>query len=200
MRSLAGLAGSIIAAALLTACQTTGDEPAAAEPAAPPVAESPQAEAPAVDDPAQDDTITATLPQPGALPPPIPHIYLALQPGGEGRPTSVIFAIDTARDSTPSDDQAIRLTPENGLCNPQEMRNYNFPPEYAAAPVTSEADQNRGLTAADLPAFMAVSVTDTMLARGLASDREQTRALNICTRKLWEELVLAENQPVSAQQ
>jgi hypothetical protein len=73
------------------------------------------------------------------------------------------------------------------------MLNYNFPPEYAAAPVTSEADQDRGLTAADLPAFMAVSVTETMLARGLASDREQTRALNICTRKLWEELVLAGN-------
>jgi hypothetical protein len=186
MRPLAGLAGLIISAALLTACQTTGDEPAAAEPAAAPIAESQQTEA-------LDDTATAALPQPGALPPPIPHIYLALQPGGEGKPTSVIFAIDAARDNTPSDDQAIRLTPENGLCNPQEMLNYNFPPEYAAAPVTSEADQDRGLTAADLPAFMAVSVTETMLARGLASDREQTRALNICTRKLWEELVLAGN-------
>jgi hypothetical protein len=186
MRPLAGCAGSIIAAALLTACQTTGDEPAAVEPAAPPVAESQQTEA-------LDDTVTAALPQPGALPPPIPHIYLAMQPGGEGKPTSVIFAIDAARDNTPSDDQAIRLTPENGRCNPQEMLNYNFPPDYAAAPVTSEADQNRGLTAADLPAYMAVSVTDTMLARGLASDREETRALNICTRKLWEELVLAGN-------
>jgi hypothetical protein len=33
-----------------------------------------------------------------------------------------------------------------------------------------------------------------MLADGLVNDREETRALNICTRKLWERLVLGETQ------
>jgi hypothetical protein len=150
------------------------------------------------------DGAIAVLPVPaGALPAPppatpVPHIYLALQPDGEGKPISAIFAIDAARDNTPSDDPAIRLTPENGLCNPQEMRSYTFPREAAEAPVVSETQQAQGLTAADLPAFLAVSVTDRMLATGLASNREQTRALNICTRKLWEELVLSENQAALA--
>ncbi len=34
-----------------------------------------------------------------------------------------------------------------------------------------------------------------MLERGLANEREQTRALNVCTRKLWERLVASGNQP-----
>jgi hypothetical protein len=75
------------------------------------------------------------------------------------------------------------------------MRSYDFAPEDAARPVVSETEQAQGLTAGDLPAFMAVSVTDKMLERGLASDREQTRALNICTRKLWERLLQDGNQP-----
>ncbi|MHA1529121.1 MAG: hypothetical protein ACTSVG_08870 [Alphaproteobacteria bacterium] len=123
----------------------------------------------------------------------MPHIYLALQPGGAGREVSAVFAIDAARDNTPSDDPAVRLTPENGLCNPQEMRSYNFPPEDATRPVVSEAEQAQGLTPHDLPAFMAISVTERMLSLGLASDREQTRALNVCTRKLWERLMVAGN-------
>lgn len=184
-RPLQGLAGLLIAATLLSACETTDTAPATAEPPAP--------QAPSVAGLLLPVPGTAPTPAPAA---PVPHIYMTLQPDGEGKPISAIFAIDAARDNTPSDDPAIRLTPENGLCNPQEMRSFDFPPDAAAAPVATEADQARGLTAADLPAFMAVSVTDRMLESGLAADREQTRALNICTRKLWEELVLSENRAV----
>jgi hypothetical protein len=173
-------------AGFLAACQTTGDAPKAAEPA---VAALPVPDI--APETAGDAAAAGALPPP---PPPVPHIYLAVQSDGTGGPVSAVFAIDAARDNTPSNDQAIRLTPSNGLCNPQEMRSYNFPPEDAAAPVASEADQARGLTVLNLPDFMAVSVTSAMLDRGLANDREETRALNICTRKLWERLVLAENQ------
>ena len=181
---LAGPVAAALLAALLAACQITGETPPntapQAEPAQPPAPES------------------AALPAPAlpALPPPVPHIYLALQSDGAGRPVSAVFAVDAARDNTPSDDLAVRLTPENGLCNPQQMRSYDFPPADAARPVASEAEQAQGLTASRLPDFMAVIVTERMLERGLASDREETSALNICTRKLWEDLVLAENQPL----
>ena len=181
MQCAARLAGGLIAAALLAACQTSGEAPpetpAQTGPTQPPAPETPAA-SPALPAPA--------LP---TLPPPVPHIYLALQSDGAGRPVSAVFAIDAARDNTPSDDPAVRLTPENGLCNPQEMRSYDFPPEDAARPVVSEAEQAEGLTARDLPAFMAVSVTNKMLSLGLADEREQTRALNVCTRKLWERLL-----------
>jgi hypothetical protein len=211
MRPFSALAG-VIAASLLAACQPTGEGP---EPAQTPAPETtavgtpgslaedmpqPPAGAPEPQPPGEpENSARAALPLPGSLPTPtpaspVPHIYMALQPDGVGMPVSAIFAIDAARDNTPSDDPAIRLTPENGLCNPQEMRSYSFPAEAAAAPVVSEADQAKGLTVPTLPAFMAVAVTDKMLATGLATDREQTRALNICTRKLWEELVLSENQ------
>jgi len=189
---LARPARLLIAAALLTACQTIGEAPEATQT---------EAEAPAAQSlptPLSPATAALPLPQPGAEPTPtpvgpMPHVYMALQPDGEGKPVSVIFAIDAARDNTPSDDPAIRLTPENGLCNPQEMRNYNFPPKYLARPVVSEIEQSQGLPARDLPAYIAISVTDEMIASGLARDREETRALNICTRKLWEELMLARN-------
>ena len=135
----------------------------------------------------------APAPAPAATAPAVPHIYMALQSGGVGGPVSAVFAIDAARNNTPSDDPAIRLTPENGLCNPQEMRSYDFAAAGAARPVVSEAEQAEGLTAGDLPDFMAFSVTDRMLSLGLASDREQTRSLNVCTRKLWDRLVASGN-------
>ncbi len=183
-RLIGGLPAAALLAALLAACQTAGeappDTPVQAEPAQPPALDSPAA--------------SAALPEQTSPPaPPVPHIYMALQSDGAGRTVSAVFAIDAARDHTPSDDPAIRLTPENGLCNPQEMRSYDFGPQDAARPVVSEAEQAEGLTARDLPAFMAVSVTDRMLSLGLASEREQTRALNVCTRKLWERLLLAGN-------
>ena len=184
---LAGLPAAALLAALLAACQTTDEAPpntaAQAQPAPPPALETTALPAPA-------------LPTPARPPAPLPHIYMALQSDGAGRPVSAVFAVDAARDNTPSDDLAVRLTPENGLCNPQQMRSYDFPPEDAARPVASEAEQAQGLTAGRLPDFMAVIVTERMLERGLASDREETSALNICTRKLWEDLVLAENQPL----
>jgi len=196
MQRAVPLAG-LIAAALLAACQTTdqttGRTTGEAAPGTPPNTAAQAAPAPPQ---APETTALPDLPEPASPPArPVPHIYMALQPGGAGRTVSAVFAIDAARDNTPSDDPAIRLTPERGLCNPQEMRSYDFPAEDAARPVVSEAEQAEGLTASDLPAFMAVSVTDKMLSLGLASDREQTRALNVCTRKLWERLLQDGNQP-----
>lgn len=158
----------------------SGDEALAASPGSP--SDSPPAE-----------TRSAT---PDALPP-VPHIYLALQPGGSGFPTSVVFAIDAARDGTPSDDPAIRLTPEAGRCNPQEMRRYDFPED--AAPVVSEPEQAKGLTADDLPDFLAAAVTGRLIEAGLATEPEDTRPLNVCTRKLWQRLVVAGNRDRLAQ-
>ncbi len=175
-------------------------------PAAVPLTAAPPAPTPAT---APDSARTAIATAPEQLPapaaaalppgPPVPHIYMALQSGGASQAVSAVFAIDAARDNTPSNDPAVRLTPEAGLCNPQEMRSYDFAAADAARPVVSEAEQAQGLTARDLPAFMAVSVTDRMLSLGLASEREQTRALNVCTRKLWERL-LAGNPPGSLEQ
>ncbi len=182
------LIGGLPAAALLAACQTTGEAPPDPAPDTPVQAEPTQP--PALDFAAA----SAALPAP-ALPPPVPHIYLALQSGGAGGTVSAVFAIDAARDHTPSDDPAMRITPEGGRCNMQEMRSYNFPPEDAASPVVNETEQAQGLTAGRLPDFMAFIVTERMLERGLASDREDTSALNICTRKLWERLLAVGNQP-----
>ena len=198
-RLIGGLPAAALLAALLTGCQITGqttdqttgeappdtppDTAAQAEPAPPPALE------------------TTALPAPArpeqASPParPVPHIYMALQSDGPGRTVSAVFAIDAARDNTPSNDPAMRITPEGGRCNMQEMRSYNFPPEDAASPVVNETEQAQGLTAGRLPDFMAFIVTERMLERGMASDREDTRALNVCTRKLWERLLLTGNQP-----
>jgi hypothetical protein len=188
------LIAGLIAAALLAACQTTGDTPIETPPDTATQAE-PAPPLPAPEPPAA----SAALPVP-AQPAQVPHIYMALQSAGAGATVSAIFAIDAARDNTPSDDPAIRLTPDNELCNPQEMRSYDFSPQDAARPVASEAEQAQGLTAGGLPDFMAVIVTERMLERGLASNRAQTRALNICTRMLWERLLLAENQPAPVRQ
>ncbi len=194
-RAARGLPAAALLAALLTACQTTDQTTGEAPPDTAPDTATQAEPAPP---PALETTAlpTPALPTPASPPArPVPHIYMALQSGGAGRVVSAVFAIDAARDNTPSDDPAIRLTPADGLCNPQEMRSYDFPAEDAARPVVSEAEQAQGLTARDLPSFMAVSVTDKMLSLGLASEREQTRALNVCTRKLWERLLLTGNQP-----
>ena len=188
------LIAGLTAAALLAGCETTGNPFAKTEPTTSTAAKEATAAAPPQPVPQPEPATVAALPTPATPPPPVPHIYLAFQTDSPGTPVSAIFAIDAARNNTPSDDPAVRLTPENGLCNPHEMRSYNFPPQYGVKPVVSEIEQAQGLTATDLPAFMAVSVTDAMLALGLVNDREETRALNICTRKLWEELVVAHNQ------
>jgi hypothetical protein len=178
--------GLVASAALLAACEALPPGSAGQESAA--------ETSPSILDmlPPPEAAAESEASESAAPAPPIPHIYLALQPGTSGRPHSAIFAIDGARDGTPSDDPAIRLTPEEGRCNPQEMRRYDFPAD--AAPVVSEAEQSRGLRAADLPDFLAASVTGRMIEAGLAAEPEDTRALNICTRKLWERLVVAGNR------
>ena len=221
MRTLAVL---VVAALLPTGCLTDKDDPpeagqteaeqteieqAAAQPAGTDAAQDPAAEAQVVAttpegtliDPITLLPVPGSAPQPKPLPgdqPLVPHIYVSLQNQGEGRPVSAIFAIDAARDATPSDDPAIRLTPEEGSCNPQSMQFYIFPEADAERPVVTDADAAQGLSAANLPSVMAVIVTERMLAQGLAESREDTRALNICTRKLWEQLVLTENEQGAA--
>ena len=191
---------ALAAAGLLAACETTPASDGDAGASAPETAEETGA-APAAEEASTGTASGASaLPQPGQpAAPAVPHIYLALQPGGTGHPVSAIFAIDAARDGNPSDDPAIRLTPDAGRCNPQEMRRFDFPPE-AATPVVSEAEQGRGLTAQDLPRFLAAAVTGRLIEAGLASEPEDTRPLNVCTRKLWERLVVARNRDRLAEQ
>ncbi len=128
------------------------------------------------------------------LPSQVPHIYMALQPDSSGT-TSVIFAIDESRDGTPTNDPAIRITPEpesggNGQCNPQPMRNFDFPPQYATRPAYGPPEAARGIGARDLPKFLAVEVSSAMIASGLADEPQQTRPQNVCTRLLWERQVV----------
>lgn len=118
-----------------------------------------------------------------------PRIYMALQPD-PGRATSVVFAIDQARDSSPLNDPAIRLTPEEGECNPQELRGYPFPLAAAKRPVFGPEEAKSGISARDLPGFMASAVTAEMLRQGLITDPEQSQPQNVCTRKLWERLII----------
>ncbi|MEM8793326.1 MAG: hypothetical protein AAGE80_17015 [Pseudomonadota bacterium] len=113
-----------------------------------------------------------------------PHIYMAIQEDGS-RPLSVIFAIDEARDGDLSNDPAIRLTPNDGACNPQAMRNYSFPPPYNA-PVFSGDQVLNGIRADQLPAFMAIAVSEKIVGLGIRPTLQDTRPQNICTRKLWE--------------
>lgn len=121
-----------------------------------------------------------------------PHIYMALQPT-TGGPTSVVFAIDRDRDQTPSNDPAIRITPEEGLCNPQELRRYNFPAGSAQRPIFGPQEVESGLTARELPNFMAMAVTSEMIRRGLVVQPDDSKPQNVCTRKLWEQLVVNES-------
>ena len=167
----------------------TTDGAAVAEPALP--AEDPAAEAV---EPEQPETETTA---PAPVPASVPHVYMAVQHGA-GTAVSIVFAIDDARDNTPSDDPAMRLTPESGRCNPQEMAYFNFPAEYAGKPVFSEVQAAEGVTADLLPTFMAIEVTDEIIRLGLAETPQQTHAQNVCTRKLWEQLIQRDRQQVLA--
>ena len=118
-----------------------------------------------------------------------PHIYMDLQHDGTDL-VSVIFAIDRGKDGTPSDDPAIRLTPDGGQCNPQIMRYYDFPESVAGQPVFSQdVALMEGVSLEELPDLMAVATTAEMLHRGLIQDPEDSRPQNICSRKLWTILV-----------
>lgn len=114
-----------------------------------------------------------------------PVIYLGFQADGSN-PVSLIFAIDAARDGTPNNDPAIRLTPEGGDCNPQVMQSFDFPPEDRAKPVFSTEQILKGIKAEQLPNFLALTTSFRMLERGIAKTRQETRPHNICARKLWE--------------
>ena len=123
------------------------------------------------------------------------NIYVAF----EGRKTgtvSVIFAVDQDRSGTPTDDRAIRISPENSECNPQELTRYDFP--AGTAPVFGVEQVEQGLTPAELPRFLAASVTGQMIARDLADDEDDTLPQNVCTRKLWELLAELEQQRAAA--
>jgi hypothetical protein len=122
---------------------------------------------------------------------------MTVQPD-RGGPVSVVFAIDRSRDNTPSDEPAIRITPEqtdpdSGSCNPQQLRYFNFPPDSAAHPVYGPDEAARGIGPRDLPGFMATAVSQEMMARGIAADLEATRPQNVCTRKLFEQTIIAAN-------
>ena len=118
-----------------------------------------------------------------------PHIYMSLQPNEAGA-LSIVFVIDAGRDNTPGDDPAIRLTPENGKCNPQDLRRFNFPADTVRRPIFGPQEVASGLTAKELPNFMAMAVTSEMLRQGLAEKVEDSKPQNVCTRKLWEQLIV----------
>ncbi len=137
-----------------------------------------------------DPPAEATQPDnPVAAAPDVPHIYMSLQPDGNG-PLSVVFAIDAARDNTPMNDPAIRITPENGKCNPQEMRRFNFPGQTAQRPIFGPQEALSGITARDLPNFMAMAVTSEMMRQGIVVQPDDSKPQNVCTRKLWERLIV----------
>jgi len=122
----------------------------------------------------------------------VPHLYMELQPDSAGA-TSVVFAIDESRDRTPSDDPAIRITPADGQCNPQQLRWHEFSPERSERPAYGPEEAARGITAQELPAFMATLVTSEMLEAGLISDPEESRPQNVCTQKLLQQMIIAES-------
>ena len=175
------LVGIMAGLALLTGCTDGIPQPEVERPA--------PAQAPSAEAPAQDSQVAA-IPDTAAQDAPI--IYLALQDDPSGT-TSVIFAIDEARDATPLNDPAIRLTPEEGQCNPQELRGYPFPLASAREPVFGPREIAAGVSAQDLPSFMAVAVTKAMLDQGLITKPEQSQPQNVCTRKLWEQLVVRQS-------
>ena len=147
--------------------------------------------------PSQDNQTTGSAPaaaqqQVAVADPDTPHIYMAIQAGGSGS-TSVIFAIDRDRNQSPSNDPAIRITPENGQCNPQEMQYYNFPTGAAGRPIFGPQEAASGVSARELPNFMAMAVTSEMLRRGLIVQPDDSKPQNVCTRKLWEQLVVNES-------
>ena len=149
-----------------------------------------QAEREAAAGPAPDTPAAAATPAVSAAR--APHIYMSLQPNDAG-PVSIVFAIDAGKNNTPGDDPAIRLTPEDGKCNPQELRRFSFPAAAAQKPTFGPEQVGAGLTAKELPAFMATAVSAEMMSRKLVSDVEESKPQNVCTRKLWEQIIVNES-------
>ena len=145
------------------------------------------------------DELAATLPLPGEKPSAqaaanVPHVYMSLQPDAGAGPLSVVFAIDRSRDNTPQDDPAFRLTPEDGQCNPQELRRYAFPEQDRQRPTFGPEEVKRGISAQELPNFMAIAVTGEMMEQGLIVEPEESKPQNVCTRKLWERLIVNQSR------
>ena len=122
-----------------------------------------------------------------------PEVYMALQPDPNGV-VSIVFAIDGGRDANPTNDPAIRLTPEEGKCNPQELRSYDFAGEASKRPIFGPEMVKLGVTAKDLPVFMASAVSSEMIRQKLAADVKGTQPQNVCTRKLWERLIVNQSR------
>lgn len=208
MGGLRAIAGVLLVAGLAAGCEETSTatppDPSAGPDSAAALPTPVQPDAPA--DPVLTPNTTAqqemaaTLPVPGEpsseiVSTNVPHIYMVLQPGSGSAPTSVVFAIDRSRDNSPSDDPAIRISPEDtgpraGTCNPQELRRFNFGEEASKRPVFGPEEAREGITARELPNFMAIAVTGEMMRQGLVVEPEDSRAQNICTRKLWEQLTV----------
>lgn len=169
---------------LLSACAEEGaPEPSATASAEPPAATAaPLLPAPNTG-PATPPAVLPTEAELAAT----PQIYMALQPDSAGT-VSVLFAIDESKDGTPEDDPGVRITPEGGDCNPQELRRFGLP-AGEGGPTFGPAQAAQGVNAQQLPAYMAVAVTQAMLQTGLAETQEQTAPQNICTNKLWQRLV-----------
>ena len=183
-----GAAALVAASALmLSACAFWEREEAPHRAAAPAGALPPPT------DLASADAAADPLELPGAVDD-APAIFLDLE-ADPGRPVSIVFAIDAA-DNGPADDQAIRLTPDGGLCNPQELARYGDRGE--TAPAFGPDDAARGVDPRRLPEFMAVAVSRRMIEAGLAADPEATRPQNVCTRKLWERLVVGQSQAAAS--
>ena len=185
----------------LTGCeQTPGADSAptaetASGPAEPAAPQEQVTQAPSIT--AQDE-LAATLPLPGEKPSAqaaanVPHVYMSLQPDAGAGPLSVVFAIDRSRDNTPQDDPAFRLTPEDGQCNPQELRRYAFPEQDRQRPTFGPEEVKRGISAQELPNFMAIAVTGEMMEQGLIVEPEESKPQNVCTRKFWELMIVQES-------
>ncbi len=179
-------AGALLLLLALGACAGVSEDPAPQAPTA-----LPETEALPPPAPGGEALSRAPLEQPPQLV--APDIYMALQPDSAGT-VSVIFAIDRSQDNTPSDDPAIRLTPEAGKCNPQQLRRYDFPTVYAARPIYSSLDARERVGARELPAFLSTAVTTEMVRQGLAATPEDTRPQNICSFLLWQRLTDADYQ------
>ena len=93
----------------------------------------------------------------------------------------------------PQDDPAFRLTPEDGQCNPQELRRYAFPEQDRQRPTFGPEEVKRGISAQELPNFMAIAVTGEMMEQGLIVEPEESKPQNVCTRKFWELMIVQES-------
>lgn len=168
-------------ALLLGACADEGDSPATGS----------TADAPATGDaPAGTETAAADpepQPQPqreqrNVDPDSVPVIFMALQDGGAAS-HSVVFALDSDRDGSAIGERAIRLTPEDGQCNPQELTRYDF---GGSDPVFGVEQANAGIRPAEIPRYLAFVASQALVDSGLAPSVEATAPQNICTRKWWE--------------